>query len=228
MKALKTIILLICCLCSVEASAQVTEIKSISTLKENEVANEQFAPSSDWAYLLVDYSLNVVNQPGKNTTFNSYSFGLRKCLKRLGDKQPLYAESGLHMQVFYDDYYYEGNYNDEIAYSLMMFSFKLPLNIVYEHKRGSVALYPYAGLSFRANLWGELEFPSGEMYDLFKDTDNYKVEYRAFERFQFGSQVGIRVASKNLTAALEVGMDLNELCERTNLFSITLAAGVSF
>ena len=227
MKALKNIILLLCCLCTAGASAQVTEIKSISTLKENEVANETFAPSSDWAYLLVDYSLNVVNQPGKNTTFNSYSFGLRKCLKRLGDKLPLYAESGLDMQLFFDDYYYEDNYN-EIAYSLMMFSFKLPLNIVYEHRMGSVALYPYAGFSFRANLWGELELPSGEMYDLFEDTDNYKVEYRAFERFQFGSQVGVRLAWKNFNAALEAGMDFNELCEATKLFSVTLAAGFSF
>ena len=37
MKALKTIILLLCCLCAVGASAQVTEIKSISTLKENDL-----------------------------------------------------------------------------------------------------------------------------------------------------------------------------------------------
>ena len=227
MKALKNIILLLCCLCTAGASAQVTEIKSISTLKENEVANETFAPSSDWAYLFVDYSLNVINQPGENTSLDSFSFGLRKSLKRLGDKLPLYAESGLQMQIFFDDYYYEDNYNEK-AYSLMMFSFKLPLNIVYEHRMGSVALYPYAGFSFRANLWGELELPSGEKYDLFEDTDNYKVEYRAFERFQFGSQVGVRLAWKNFNAALEAGMDFNEWCEATKLFSVTLAAGFSF
>lgn len=100
----------------------------------------------------------------------------------------------------------------------MMLSFKIPLNIVYEYR---------IGCTFRANLWGELELDNGEKYDIFKEC-TFSLTYEVFERFQFGSQVGVRMAYCKFNIAFGMGIDLNELGEQTKLFSLTFAAGFSF
>lgn len=125
MKVLKILIIFCCCVFTTVVSAQVTEIRSISSLKQHDSSAVKSAYSAEWAYILLDYNFNFVKQPGQDTRFDSFSFGFKKSLKRLGNKLPLYAESGLLMQLFYDNYSYDDDYSygDE-TYSLMMLFLK--------------------------------------------------------------------------------------------------------
>ena len=200
-------------------------ISLIAFAQENKNTNE--SSFADYKIRLnFEYGAYKVKQPGPDTHFKSYSFGGKTYLKKLSSKHPVFLESGLYLQYYSDDYCNEYDYE----YIISMFSFKVPVNVVYEVPTSNIDVAVYGGLSLRTNVWGEIKDERSDKYDLF-DYNEHKgnIEYSEFERLQVGCQIGLHaIFRKKIIIGAETGFDFNDICKNTKLISAILNVGFCF
>lgn len=219
------------------ASAQTTEVakgwNSVYVQYDN-VGTSYTKTTSDIVNQILDKSGN-----GFSVGYN-HAFGL-------SSKLPLYVEVGAAVQHFgwSKDFHDEDGYTD--TYKLNMTSLKVPVSLLYHFDvaNSGFAIEPFAGIDFRYNLGGKLNYSYSNSedpddngssdYKFFKDQTDEDGDqvWKAWKRFQMGWHVGVNFAYKQVFLGVSYGQDFNKICEKiydekVNLKYNTLAVSLGY
>ena len=215
MKLLKFALLLCLSMMFATSHAQMAVKKSDAGRAANLSGDKKFE-------LSIGYNDYIVSQPGDDSHWASSSFGGRVRIKELDCSLPLSLESGLFLYYFKDKYKLESD--DDYYNSMEMFSFGVPLNLVYKIPTSSdFFVTPYAGLSARVNIWAEMELKNGKKIDLFNNQYG-----SSFKTMQLGGQIGVCVGFKRLVVRAEIHTDFGEICDETRMWGVGTSIGYRF
>lgn len=187
-------------------------------------------------------------EKGDSQSFTGLSLQYSKAFS-VSRTTPFYIEVGVGLQYsfysedVYDDYYdyddywvkakagyydYDDDYSAEQNFS--MFSLKVPVSIVYKWDipNSKVSLLPYAGLTVRYNISGNIKYEYGDNsndLNVFKKSDMGK----AWNRLQLGWQLGVNARFSNtFYAGLAYGEDFSEISTKTKINTTTITLGWCF
>lgn len=138
----------------------------------------------------------------------AHGFNLTKSL-------PLFLEAGANFQASYGGFVFDGYYGDgslvsDLDYSL--YSLNIPVHVAYKFSflDNLIGVTPFIGLNFRVHLSGKVKDTrsnhwesESKSYDLF-DEDEMKAfdDQKAFNRFQMGLNVGVKLNYKKYVLGL--------------------------
>lgn len=205
------------------------------------------ADTEGWQGITVSYdktSLTYDFEDAKDTDLDGFSVGYVKAFS-ISNDLPLFLEAGVKFsyasgeesiseEFYYDGYYYEAGLKNEFTY----YGLQIPINLAYKFAvNDEIQIIPFTGLYLKGNLAAkvkqtlsldgyELESAS---YDLFDKEDADELDYDdTWNRFNFGWQIGAKVAYKQFTAGISYGLDLNEIGEKTKVNNFSISVGYNF
>ena len=193
----------------------------------------------------------------KDTNLNGFSIGYVKAFS-ISKSLPLFVETGLNLTYATDkedgdsytfedecaanDYYWGDSYSLSDKYEYTYWGLTIPVNLAYKYTiDDDLQIIPFTGVYFRGNLVAKQKYilegsvycphydesaseTVEEKYNLFDDDD---VE-DTWNRFNFGWQIGAKVAYQNFTAGISYGLDLNEIGEKTKMNNLSISVGYNF
>ena len=183
----------------------------------------------------------------KDINMNGFSIGYMKefyILKSL----PLFVETGLSVMYASSDEAWENfgspfesalddwftdDYDKEIKTEYTYIGITLPVNLAYKFKlKDDFQLVPFAGVYMRGGVISNARCKNaGESntYDLFNSRHAKRMGLRgAWERFQFGWQIGAKLAFGPFTLGIFYGADMNEIAKKTKMRNLSFSAGYNF
>ena len=158
-----------------------------------------------------------------STGFSGFSLGFSRSIG-LSSATPIYLEPAVALQYSTKKEGYF-NYYDEYNTSarLKLISIKVPINFIYKYDFSStpVSLMPFAGITMRGNVWGEIN-DDGDHDDLFDDDYGWK-------RFQIGWQAGVKARiNHRFIIGGSFGTDFNDIVKKIKVHTGTIMLGYSF
>lgn len=214
------------------ASAQFSNIGS---------SNATVSDNSGWNTIYVEWNPSNANIPKNNVffwdddvdgKFNSYSLGYSRAVS-LTPSLPIFLEFGLAGQFLHKSW---KNYDND-QYKLSAISVKIPINALYKFNIPNcpVSLIPFAGITVRGNVWGQLKIKDG--YNMDRESKNYNVfdkkdmegkDYTG-KRVQVGWQVGLKARfAQKIIIGGSYGSDFNEIFKDLKVHAGTLMIGYTF
>lgn len=207
------------------------------------------ASINGWQGVTVSYNMGALTYDmdgAKDTDLNGFSIGYVKAFS-ISKSLPLFVETGLKFsyatgeESYDNNWYWEGDADiDEEKYEYTYYELQVPINLAYEFAvNEDIQVLPYTGLYLKYNVAAEVDYSWREGYytpnysnideggnsiDLFDDKDIKET----WNRFNFGWQIGAKVAYKNFTAGLSYGLDLNEIGEKTKMNNFSISVGYNF
>ena len=129
------------------------------------------------------------------------------------------------------------SYKQEYTY----YDIQVPINLVYQFSvNDKVQVLPFTGIYLKGNIAAKVDetlnldtdYGSGsdeESYDLFDKEEAQECGYaKAWNRFNFGWQIGAKVAYNNFNAGITYGLDLNEIAKKTKMSNLSISVGYNF
>lgn len=190
--------------------------------------------NSNWSTIYVEWNPSSFHAGGGyrkynngegngSTGFSGFSLGFSRSIS-LSSAIPIFIEPAIALQYStkkegYFNYYDE--YNTSARLNLI--SIKVPVSFIYKYHLPStpVSLFPFAGITLRGNVWGEIN-DDGDHDNLFDDDYGWK-------RFQVGWQAGIKARFNNkIIVGGSFGTDFNDICEHVKIHTGTIMLGYSF
>lgn len=158
-----------------------------------------------------------------STGFSGFSLGYSRSIG-LSSTIPVFIEPAVAIQFSTKKEGYF-NYYDHYKTSarLNLLSLKLPVNVIYEYDLSSmpVSLMPFAGITLRGNVWGEIN-DDGDHDNIFDDDYGWK-------RIQVGWQVGIKAKiNQKYVVGGSFGTDFNDICKHVKVHTGTIMLGYIF
>ena len=136
---------------------------------------------------------------------------------------------------WYDyDYGYDYDYDDFVAkMEYTYIGLTVPVNIAYKYTLNEdIQIIPFTGVYLRAGVISKVKVDMGgesKDYDLFDDKKAKEIGLSdSWNRFQFGWQIGAKVAYKQFTAGISYGTDLNEIAKKTKMNNLSISVGYNF
>lgn len=132
------------------------------------------------------------------------------------------------------DYDYDYDYNDFVAKMKYTYiGLTVPVNIAYKYTLNEdIQIIPFTGVYLRAGVISKVKVDMGgesKDYDLFDDKKAKEIGLSdSWNRFQFGWQIGAKVAYKQFTAGISYGTDLNEIAKKTKMNNLSISVGYNF
>ena len=222
---------------ALNASAQFVEGTAATKASQESFTEEM----TGWDGLKLSIELNDYNMPdveiaGRtedniNTATTVHLSYLRGFI--LSQKKPVYLETGFglkwgHYNETYEDWItdYTGVKREE----LNTWTIEVPVNVGYRitNPNSELIVAPYTGIYMRMHLGGniEAEDPSGYKAEAnIFDEDEF---YPAFDRFQFGWQLGCDLQYNQLVFGVSYGIDFNKVWIDTRVFTSALNLGYRF
>ena len=193
-----------------------------------------------WSTVWAEFnpSLFVIDVKGvDNQSAYGISLGYSQAIPLIPDTY-FCIEPGIGMQyTFYNEnetVNYEG-YKTSADEDFSMWSIKLPVNLLYKIKLGNStsSLVPFAGLSLRYNFSAKIKekltyngMSESETLNLFKKSD---MGDNTWNHFQVGCQAGLKaIIGDVFMVGASYGIDFNEICEKTRLYTATVTMGFCF
>ena len=199
-------------------------------------ASSTTASAEEWSTFWVEWNPSSFEpSKGDGQSFTGISVGYSKSFG-VSSNLPLFVEGGLGLQY---SFYSEEDY--DITEKLTMFSVKVPVNLVYRYNlpNSTVSLCPFAGVTLRYNLSGNMKYEYEDEDDYYDDEEDY--EYNLFDkddmgskdatwkRFQIGWQIGAKAIFNNkLSLAVSYGSDFSEIVKKTKVKTTTISLGFVF
>lgn len=209
------------------------------------------ADTNGWQGVTASYNLGTVSfdaDGAEDIDLNGFSIGYLKAFS-ISQSLPLFVETGLKFsyasgedkQEFsgydYDYGYVDVSYKQEYTY----YDIQVPINLVYQFSvNDKVQVLPFTGIYLKGNIAANVdetlnldtEYGSGsdeESYDLFDKEEAQECGYaKAWNRFNFGWQIGAKVAYNNFNAGITYGLDLNEIAKKTKMSNLSISVGYNF
>jgi hypothetical protein len=216
------------------------------------------ANTDAWQGVTASYNMLKLSYDGdgvEDLDLNGFSIGYVKAFS-ISKSLPLFVETGLNFTYAtgeekysdYDEWYdnYYGVYitnTCEQKYEYTYYGVTIPVNLAYKYAiNDELQVIPFTGVYFRGNISAKADYThkdygyspeAGGNYvddedsyslDLFDDDDVEKT----WNRFNFGWQIGAKVAYQNFTAGISYGLDLNEIGEKTKMNNLSISVGYNF
>jgi hypothetical protein len=183
----------------------------------------------------------------KGIELNGFSIGYMKefyILKSL----PLFVETGLSIMYASSDEAWENlgspfesalddwftdDYDKEMKTEYTYIGITLPVNLAYKFKlKDDFQLVPFAGVYMRGGVISNARCKNAgesKTYDLFNSRHAKRMGLRgAWERFQFGWQIGAKLAFGPFTLGISYSADMNEIAKKTKMRNLSFSAGYNF
>lgn len=193
------------------------------------VVNAQVAKTVDaeeWQGIRLSYNSYTLDERGiEYDAISGFELGFVKAFS-ISQIHPLFLETGASFVYTTGDLFSE----DGLDLSLSMVSLNVPLNVGYKVALGNnVSLLPYAGLSLKGHLSGEMEmsyYGESETADIF-DKDEMGDD-GVFKRFQIGWQIGATLNIDKFNVGLSYGTDFMEISKNVDTKTFKASLGVNF
>ncbi len=146
-----------------------------------------------------------------------------------------------HYVEAYNGYHYDAA-TESCKMEYTYFGLTVPVNLAYKYTiNDDLQVIPFTGIYFRGNLVAKGTHIEDEVvycpyydetiveteeddYDFFDDKE---VE-DTWNRFNFGWQIGAKVAYKQFTAGISYGLDLNEIAKKGKMNNLSISVGYNF
>ena len=209
------------------------------------------ADTDGWQGVTASYNIGALSYDfdgAKDTDFNGFSISYVKAFS-ISKSLPLFVEAGLGITYAsgeekwgdfgsfdddYDDWYdydwYGYDYDDfEVKMEYTYLGVTVPVNLAYKYTLNEeIQIIPFTGVYLRAGVISKAKVES-EDYDLFDDNEAKQIGLSdSWNRFQFGWQIGAKVAYKQFTAGISYGTDLNEIAKKTKMNNLSISVGYNF
>ncbi len=197
--------------------------------------------NSGWNTVYVEWNPSSFVYTGKDDDddfdggFNGFSLGYSRAIS-LSSSVPLFLEPGLAGQFSFKKVEEGGSYYS-FTEKISVISLKVPVNLIYKFDipNSTVSLLPFAGLSFRGNLWGELKEEEeydgdsdSESFNLF-DKDDMDGKEKTWKRFQIGWQIGLKARfAERFIVSGSYGTDFSEIAKKFKVHTGTVSIGYTF
>ena len=183
----------------------------------------------------------------KDINMNGFSIGYMKefyIIKSL----PLFVETGLSIMYASseeewwnlgssfesdNDDWLDDGFADADKTECTYIGITIPVNLAYKYTLDEdFQIIPFAGVYMRGGLIFNARCKSvGESknYDLFDSKQAKQMGLRdSWDRFQFGWQIGAKLAYDQATAGISFSTDLKEFATKTKMLSLSLSVGYNF
>lgn len=193
------------------------------------VVNAQVAKTVDtegWKGVRFSYNSYTLDERGiEYDAISGFELGFVKAFS-ISQIHPLFLETGASFVYTNGDIFSEGG----LDLSLNMVSLNVPFNVGYKVALGNkISLFPYAGLSLKGHLSGELEmsyYGKSEVADIFDEDE--MGDDGVFKRFQIGWQVGAAFNIDRFNVGLSYGTDFMEISKNVSTKTFKISAGIYF
>ena len=193
------------------------------------VVNAQVAKTVDtegWKGVRFSYNSYTLDERGiEYDAISGFELGFVKAFS-ISQIHPLFLETGASFVYTNGDIFSE----DGLDLSLNMVSLNVPFNVGYKVALGNkISLFPYAGLSLKGHLSGELEmsyYGKSEVADIFDEDE--MGDDSVFKRFQIGWQVGAAFNIDRFNVGLSYGTDFMEISKNVGTKTFKISAGIYF
>lgn len=149
----------------------------------------------------------------------------------ISQESPLFFETGASVLFTNGDLVVTDGYY-EVDATLKMYSLVVPFNMGCKIALSDkLSFYPYAGISLKAHLSGEIEYESGNSYDEFESIDVFDKEdmgARVFNRLQLGWQIGATLNFDKFNFGFSFGTDFMELTKNVDTKTVKASIGFNF
>ena len=197
-------------------------------------SNATVSDNSGWSTIYVEWNPSSFHAGGGyrfynngegngSTGFSGFSLGFSRSIG-LSSSFPIFIEPAVATQYSTKKEGYF-NYYDEYNTSarLNIISIKVPVNFIYKYDFSNtpVSLMPFAGITLRGNVWGEIN-DDGDRDDIFDDDYGCK-------RFQIGWQAGLKARiNQKFIVGGSYGTDFNDFHKHVKVHTGTIMLGYSF
>ena len=193
------------------------------------VVNAQVAKTVDtegWKGVRFSYNSYTLDERGiEYDAISGFELGFVKAFS-ISQIHPLFLETGASFVYTNGDIFSE----DGLDLSLNMVSLNVPFNFGYKVALGNkISLFPYAGLSLKGHLSGEMEmsyYGKSEVADIFDEDE--MGDDSVFKRFQIGWQVGAAFNIDRFNVGLSYGTDFMEISKNVSTTTFKISAGIYF
>ena len=135
----------------------------------------------------------------------------------------------------------------EQKYEYTYYGVTIPVNLAYKYVvNDELQVIPFTGVYFRGNISAKVDYThrdygyspytggnfddqSSGSYDLYDKEEAQECGFeKAWNRFNFGWQIGAKVAYQNFTAGITYGLDLNEISKKVKMNNLSISVGYNF
>lgn len=216
----------------------------------NPVPSNNSSIPDTWQGVTASYNLGYLScdiAGAKGMELNGFSIGYMKEFYIIKSR-PLFVETGLSIMYASSDEAWENlespfesalddwftdDYDKEIKTEYTYIGITLPVNLAYKFKlKDDFQLVPFAGVYMRGGVISNARCKNAgesKTYDLFNSRHAKRMGLRsAWERFQFGWQIGAKLAFGPFTLGISYSADMNEIAKKTKMRNLSFSAGYNF
>lgn len=227
-------------LLSVAVAFAVSGMLAAQVVSSNEASPSPSMPeqsvTADGGFMSVKPSYLLLFAPsgnGDNSSMNGFSLGWSG-MGKITKKHPLFFGMGFELMFARNKEsetittpYYSSEMNSKFTYLAL----NVPVNLGYLFQiNDKIAVMPYFGIDFRANLLGKMkmEIDGGESssYDVFYDSDMEDFGQDSWKKFSAGWHVGLLLDMKKANFSLEYGSDMNKINGDDRFKMLRLSLGI--
>ena len=211
------------------------------------------ANTDAWQGVTASYDMGSVSFDGsgsEDVDLNGFSIGYVKAFS-VSKSLPLFVETGLKFSYATGestwsesgyDYEYGLGYielTEKLEYTY--YNIQVPINLAYKFAvNDDIQIIPFTGVYLKGNIAAKVdetftldsEYGSEsveESYDLYDKEEAQECGFeKAWNRFNFGWQIGAKVAYQNFTAGITYGLDLNETSKKVKMNNLSISVGYNF
>ena len=219
MKNLRTLFAVCLLVIGTAVNAQFLESKSASSVFSE-------AKTEDWQGVRFSYNNYTIDAKGADyDAISAYEFGYVKSFS-ISQVQPWFIETGVSFSYATGELFSE--YGNDLSANLS--SLIVPLNVGYKVAiSDNMSVFPYAGISFKGHIAGELEISyDGESTTVDVFDEDEMGDGETWKRFQLGWQFGATLNISNFNFGLSYGTDFIELAKKVDTKSFKISAGFNF
>lgn len=231
---------------TVKAEQKQTQVAQPKAVKQPKTSSAGLA-SSGYNLFYLQYNAESMRYSKSGFSSSSSCSSISAGFSRgfgISSDLPLYIEAGGALKYIW---------NKENGVTFSMLSLKVPVNVVYSFAiSDAFSIEPYAGFYLRGNLIGKEKYENkggwdddwDDWDDDWDDTDwsgstSVKDEINLFSkddmgddawnRFQFGAQLGVRARINNMfVVGLGYTTDLSNITDNTKFNSFDVTLGITF
>ena len=182
--------------------------------------------TNGWQGVRLSYNNYTLDERGiEYDAIPGFEFGFVKAFS-ISQIHPLFLEAGASFVYTTGDIFSE----DGLDLSLSMFSLNVPFNVGYKVTLGdNISLFPYAGLSLKGHLSGDMEmsyYGESETANIFDEDE--MGDDGVFKRFQIGWQIGATLNIDKFNVGLSYGTDFMEISKNVDTKTFKVSLGINF